>query len=461
MGEAGKTTYTCPMHPEVVRDRPGDCPKCGMHLEPLSVPAEGAPDDGEWKDVNRRFWVGAVLTTPLIGWMTAELLAGHSRMSAVPPRWPSLGQALLSSLVVVGCGWPLWVKAWRSLALRSPNMFTLIGLGVSAAYFYSLAAALAPGLFPPSFRMPDGSVPVYFESSAAITVLVLLGQVLELRARSRTGAALQGLLGLAARSAHRVLPDGAEEEAALEKVQAGDRLRVKPGEKVPVDGVVLEGRSSLDESMVTGEPLPVEKGPGDGVVGATVNGRGSFLMRAEKVGEETLLSRIVSMVSQAKRSRAPVQKLADKVSGYFVPAVVGVACLAALAWGLWGPDPKMANALLHAVAVLIIACPCALGLATPMSIMVAMGRGAAAGVLFKDAEAIEALRRVDTLVLDKTGTLTEGKPRLASVVPARGMEGSEVLRLAASLERDSEHPLASAIVKEAEGKGLVLEKVED
>lgn len=458
MNPAKKTIYTCPMHPEVTQDHPGDCPKCGMYLEPMAVSMPEPMDDRELRDMTRRFWAGTVLTLPLFGWMAIEMVPGYS-----PGNMGRAGlfQAALATPVVLVCGWPLWTKAWRSLILRSLNMFTLIGLGVLVSYLYSLTAFFIPDLFPTAFRNPDGSVPVYFEAAAGITVLALMGQVMELRARNQTGAAIQRLLGLSAKNARKVLFDGSETDVPLAMVQVGDHLRVRPGEKVPVDGVVLEGRSLVDESMVTGEPMLVEKGPRDKVVGATINGTGSFLIQAEKIGSDTLLSRIVSMVAQAQRSRAPVQKLADAVSGYFVPAVVGAALVTAVVWYLLGPPPPFAHALVNAVAVLIIACPCALGLATPMSIMAATGKGAAVGVLFRDAEAIETLCRVDTLVVDKTGTLTEGKPRIVSIIPWGGIEEPELLRWAASLERGSEHPLAAAIVKVAEERNIGLEKVEE
>jgi Cu+-exporting ATPase len=447
---ASRVEYTCPMHPEIVRDRPGSCPKCGMALEPRTVAVE--EENPELADMTRRFWVSLVLSLPVLviamgghvpglsGW-----LSGLATRQAL--NWVEL---VLATPVVLWGGWPFFVRFWNSLANRSLNMFTLIGLGVGVAYLYSVVAAVLPGLFPPSFRGAEGHVAVYFEAAAVITTLVLLGQVLELRARSRTGAAIRALLGLAPKTARRVREDGSEEDVPLEEVEAGDKLRVRPGEKVPVDGVVLQGRSSVDESMLTGEPLPVEKAPGDPVTGATMNQTGSLIMEAQRVGAETLLAQIVQMVADAQRSRAPIQKLADLVAGYFVPAVVAVAALTFAVWALVGPEPRMAHAIINAVAVLIIACPCALGLATPMSIMVATGKGATLGVLFKNAEAIEHLRRVDTLVVDKTGTLTEGKPRLVSVERAEGREEAELLHLAGSLERGSEHPLAAAIVRGAE-----------
>ncbi|MEW6489546.1 MAG: heavy metal translocating P-type ATPase [Thermodesulfobacteriota bacterium] len=458
---ASRVEYTCPMHPEIVRDRPGSCPKCGMALEPRTVAVE--EENPELADMTRRFWVSLVLSLPVLviamgghvpglsGW-----LSGLATRQAL--NWVEL---VLATPVVLWGGWPFFVRFWNSLANRSLNMFTLIGLGVGVAYLYSVVAAVLPGLFPPSFRGAEGHVAVYFEAAAVITTLVLLGQVLELRARSRTGAAIRALLGLAPKTARRVREDGSEEDVPLEEVEAGDKLRVRPGEKVPVDGVVLQGRSSVDESMLTGEPLPVEKAPGDPVTGATMNQTGSLIMEAQRVGAETLLAQIVQMVADAQRSRAPIQKLADLVAGYFVPAVVAVAALTFAVWALVGPEPRMAHAIINAVAVLIIACPCALGLATPMSIMVATGKGATLGVLFKNAEAIEHLRRVDTLVVDKTGTLTEGKPRLVSVERAEGREEAELLHLAGSLERGSEHPLAAAIVRGAEEREVALAAVED
>jgi Cu+-exporting ATPase len=451
-------TYTCPMHPEIVRSEPGACPICGMALEPL-IPTADHAENGELRDMTRRFWLATALTAPIVLLAMAEML--HLSL----PAWMSmrtimLVQLMLATPVCLWAAWPFYVRAVHSIRHKSLNMFTLIGLGVSVAYVYSTIAALAPGIFPAAFRTASGDVAVYFEAAAVIVTLILLGQVLELRARSQTSAAISKLLGLAAKSARRLRDDGSEEDVSLDAVQAGDRLRVRPGEKVPVDGVVLEGTSNIDESMVTGEPIPVPKQPGDKVIGATINGTGALIMRAEKVGAETLLSRIVAMVAEAQRSRAPIQKLADQVSGYFVPIVIAVAALTFVVWSLVGPEPRMAHALLNAVAVLIIACPCALGLATPMSIMVAMGKGASIGVLFKNAEAIEVLRKVDTLVVDKTGTLTEGKPMLVNVAPVAGMDERELLALAASLERGSEHPLAAAIVAGAEQRSVALANAE-
>ena len=435
-------TYTCPMHPEIVRDEPGACPICGMALEPRVVTMEEGPNP-ELVDMSRRFLVSAVLTGPLL----------IGAMGGFIPQWLELA---LATPVVLWGAWPFFVRGWQSIVNRSLNMFTLIALGVTVAYGYSVVAALFPGLFPVGFRDDSGNVGVYFEVAAAIVTLILLGQVVELRARSQTGAAIRKLLGLAATSARRVREDGTEEDVPLEAVRVGDRLRVRPGEKVPVDAVVLEGSSAVDESMVTGEPIPVEKHTNDRVVGATLNGTGSLVIRAEKVGADTLLSRIVAMVAEAQRSRAPIQKLADVVSGYFVPAVVAIAVATFVVWAAVGPEPRLAHALVNAVAVLIIACPCALGLATPLSIMVATGKGATMGILFRNAEAIEVLRKVDVLVIDKTGTLTEGRPRLVAVVPVGGTGEPALLRAAGSLERGSEHPLAAAIVKGAEERGVAL-----
>jgi Cu+-exporting ATPase len=447
--------FTCPMHPEIVRDAPGNCPKCGMALEPRTATA-GEEENSELVDMRRRFWISVALTIPLMAVALGEHLPGHPLARTATTETLNWLQLVLATPVVLWGGWPFFVRGWQSVVNRSLNMFTLIGLGVSVAYLYSLVAKLFPGIFPPSFRSESGEVAVYFEAAAAIVTLVLLGQVMELKARSRTGAAVKALLGLAPKTARRLRDDGSEEDVPLDQVHLGDRLRVRPGEKVPVDGVVLEGTSAVDESMVSGEAIPVEKNPGDRVVGATVNGTGSFVLKAERVGAETLLARIVGMVGEAQRSRAPIQKLADRVAGYFVPAVVLVAVATTVVWGLVGPEPRMAHALVNAVAVLIIACPCALGLATPMSIMVATGKGATAGVLFRNAETIEVLRKVDTLVIDKTGTLSEGKPKLVTVVPAGGWDEPGLLRLAASLERGSEHPLASAIVSGARDRGVEL-----
>ncbi|HYO95813.1 MAG TPA: heavy metal translocating P-type ATPase [Polyangiaceae bacterium] len=450
-----RTEWTCPMHPEIVQGSPGSCPKCGMALEPRTASGHEQASP-ELRDMSRRFWFAAVLTTPVMFLAMGDMLPGAPVSAWMSGRTRVLLELLLATPVCLWSAWPFYERAAQSLVNRSLNMFTLIGLGVSVAYGYSLVAALAPRLFPPAFRGHDGEVAVYFEAAAVIVTLILLGQVLELQARSQTGAAIQKLLGLAAKSARRLDPDGSEVDVALDAVQVGDRLRVRPGEKVPVDGKVLEGRSPVDESMVTGEPIPVAKQPGDVVIGGTLNGAGALVLRAEKVGAETLLARIVAMVAEAQRSRAPIQKLADQVASYFVPAVIAVAVVTFVTWALLGPDPRMAYALINAIAVLIIACPCALGLATPMSVMVATGRGASLGVLFKNAEAIETLRRVDTLVVDKTGTLTEGKPKLVGVVPAAGFDEATVLSLSAALERASEHPLAAAIVAGAAQRGLLL-----
>ena len=454
-----KTEYTCPMHPEIVQDHPGNCPKCGMALEPRTVEVE--EDDSELRDMTRRFWVSSILAIPVfISAMSAELWP-QSVDALISPHLRQWLEMLLATPVVWWGGWVFFVRGWQSVVTRNLNMFTLIGLGVAVAWIYSFVATIAPGIFPDSVRLESGIVPVYFEAAAVIVALVLLGQVLELRARSRTNAAIKLLLGLAPKTARIVRDDGTEKDIPMEQVQPGDKLRVRPGEKVPVDGTVVEGQSHVDESMVTGEPVPVEKHAGAKVIGATVNGTGSLLMVAEKVGSDTLLSQIVTMVAQAQRSRAPIQKLADVVAGYFVPAVVVVAVITLIVWGFWGPEPRLAHAVINAVAVLIIACPCALGLATPVSIMVGTGRGAMMGVLFKNAEALEVMRKVDTLVVDKTGTLTEGHPELAGVTAAEGFEEDEILRLAASLERGSEHPLAAAIVRGAEQRGLDLAKAED
>jgi len=448
-----KIEYTCPMHPQIVRDAPGNCPICGMALEPRIITL-AEEENHELKDMRRRFWVSAVLTIPVFAIGMSDLIPGAPLQSLVSPTALAWIQLVLASPVVLWGGWPFFVRAWQSVVNRSPNMFTLIGLGVGVAYGYSLIATLFPDIFPHAFRGHGGAVPVYFEAAAVITTLVLLGQVLELKARSQTSAAIKALLGLAPKTARRIAPDRSEEDVPLDQVQVGDLLRVRPGEKIPVDGVVIEGKSSVDESMVSGEPIPVEKVAGDNVIGATVNATGSFVMKAERVGAETLLSQIVQMVAEAQRSRAPIQKLADRVSAYFVPAVIVIAVATFIVWATIGPEPRLTYALINAVAVLIIACPCALGLATPMSIMVAMGKGAQTGVLFKNAEAIEMLREVDTLVVDKTGTLTEGKPKLVNVSPAPGVNERELLRFAASLERGSEHPLAAAIVSGAVERGV-------
>ncbi|MHC4161908.1 MAG: heavy metal translocating P-type ATPase [Planctomycetota bacterium] len=455
----GAEQYTCPMHPEVVRDRPGPCPLCGMALEPLVATTEETVD-AELVDMSRRFRVSAALTLPLFLIAMGDLIPGRPFAGIASARVWSYVQLLLATPVVLWGGWPFLARAWQSVVRRALNMFTLVGLGVGVAYAYSVTATLWPGAFPASFRDASGAVAFYFEAAAVITTLVLLGQVLEGKARHRTGAAIRSLLGLAPKTARRLRDDGIEEDVPLDGVHPGDRLRVRPGEKVPVDGTVLEGASAVDESMITGEPIPVAKAAGDRVTGATVNGTGALVMRADRVGAETLLARIVQMVAEAQRSRAPIQKLADVVAGYFVPAVVVTAILTFVAWAWVGPEPRIAHALVNAVAVLIIACPCALGLATPMSVMVATGRGASAGVLFKDAEAIEVMREVDTLVVDKTGTLTVGRPEIVAVKPAKGWDERTLLRLAASLERRSEHPLAAAIVRGAEERNLALVEAE-
>ncbi len=456
----GKVEYTCPMHPEIVQDEPGNCPKCGMALEPRGVAAE-EEENPELVDMRRRMWVSMILSVPLVAFMIVDMVpaAGlHHWMTVGTAHWIQLA---LATPVVLWCGWPFFVRGWNSVIHRRLNMFTLIALGVGAAYVYSLIATILPGIFPEAVRTMGNRPPVYFEAAAVITTLVLMGQVLELRARSRTGAAIRALLGLAPSTTRIIRDDGREEDIPLAQVHPGDRLRIRPGEKVPVDGVVLEGRSSIDESMVTGESIAVEKQEGDSVIGGTVNATGSLVMRAERVGQDTLLARIVQMVSQAQRSRAPIQRVADTVAGYFVPAVILVAAVTFLAWLFIGPEPRLAHAIVNAVAVLIIACPCALGLATPMSIMVASGRGANAGVLIKSAEALETMEKVDTVVVDKTGTITEGKPRVQAVEPVAGREANEILRLAASLERGSEHPLAAAIVGAAEQQSLPLTSPSD
>jgi P-type Cu+ transporter len=453
------TRYTCPMHPEVVQIGPGNCPKCGMALEPMDVTAEAGPNP-ELVDFTRRLIVGAVLVVPLLI-LTMGPLLGLPVREWIGERWAIWIELVLAAPVVLWSGWPFFVRGWASIVNRSLNMFTLIAVGVGAAFAFSFIATVAPGLFPEGFRNADGSVGVYYEAGAVIVVLVLLGQVLELRAREKTGGAIRALLDLAAKTARVIRDDGREEEIPLEAVQVGDWIRVRPGEKVPVDGVVTEGRSSVDESLLSGEPLPVEKAAGDKVTGATINGTGSLVIEAERVGADTVLAQIVEMVAAAQRSRAPIQKLADTVAGYFVPAVVLAAVIAFAVWALVGPEPALAYGLVVAVSVLIIACPCALGLATPISIMTATGRGAQAGVLIKNAEALERFAKVDILIVDKTGTLTLGKPKLVAVLPEAGHEEAEVLRLGASLERGSEHPLAEAIVAGAEERGLALASAEN
>ena len=455
----GKDTrvYTCPMHPEVRQVGPGSCPKCGMALEPLEVTADEGPNH-ELVDMTRRFRVSLALTVPVLALAMGEMLAPSLVAALGPAAW-LWSQLVLSTPVVLWGGWPFFVRGWQSLVTRNLNMFTLIALGTGAAFAYSVFAVLFPDALPHAMRH-GGVPPVYFEAAAVITTLVLLGQVLELRARSATSGAIRALLGLQPKTARRLRQDGSEEDVPLEHVAVGDRLRVRPGERVPVDGVVREGRSAVDEALVTGEPIPVEKEPGSRVTGGTVNGTGSFVMRADRVGADTLLAQIVRMVGLAQRSRAPIQRLADQVSAWFVPAVVAAAALTGLAWGLLGPEPRLAYALVNSVAVLIIACPCALGLATPMSIMVATGRGALAGVLIKHAEALETLEKVDTLLVDKTGTLTEGKPRLVSVVTADDVSEAEILALASGLERGSEHPLAAAILAGAAARGVAPTSVD-
>lgn len=454
-----KTRYTCPMHPEIIQDDPGDCPICGMALEPVTVTVE-EEENPELKDMSRRFWISAVFAVPLVVSAMGAEVAGPSFDSILPGdtrQWLEFG---LASPVMLWAALPFFVRGWKSVVTRNLNMFTLIAMGTGVAYTYSVVAVLFPGLFPESFRASDGAVPVYFEAAGVIVTLVLLGQVLELRARAKTNSAIRALLDLAAKTARRVNPDGTEEDVPLEGVVVGDVLRVRPGEKVPVDGTVVEGRTSIDESMITGEPIPVEKTSGERVTGATINGTGTVTMRADRVGADTVLSQIVQMVANAQRSRAPIQGLADKVSGFFVPAVVAIAVLAFGVWAIWGPAPAFDYAILAAVSVLIIACPCALGLATPMSIMVGTGRGARAGILFRNAEALERMEKIDVLVVDKTGTLTEGRPKLTAVEPSDGFSEKEVLQLAAALERGSEHPLAEAIVKGAEAWDVALVEAE-
>ena len=452
------TIYTCPMHPEVRQVGPGSCPICGMALEPVEITAEAAPNH-ELIDMTRRFWIGTALTLPVVALeMGGHLLGLRHLMSPATSTWI---QFLLATPVILWAGWPFFERAWASLVTRNLNMFTLIAIGTGAAYLYSLFATFVPGVFPAGFRGEGGSVAVYFEAGAVIIVLVLLGQVLELRAREQTGGAIRALLNLAPKTARRITTSGEDEEIPLGHVQAGDRLRVRPGDAVPVDGVVLEGRGAVDESMVTGESMPLAKETGDKLIGGTVNGTGALVMQAEKVGAETMLARIVAMVAEAQRSRAPIQRMADTVSGYFVPVVIAMAVLAFIAWAIWGPAPALAYGLIAAVSVLIIACPCALGLATPMSIMTGVGKGATAGVLIKSAEALERMEKVTTLVVDKTGTLTEGKPRVVEIVPVDGVTEPELLALAASLERSSEHPLAAAIVAAARDKGASISEPQE
>ncbi len=453
--------YTCPMHPTVRQTEPGSCPICGMGLELESAAMAGDGPNPELVDFTRRFWIGTVLTLPLLVLTMGPYLGVPEVREIFGERATLWIELVLGTPVVLWCGWPFLVRGWNSFQTMNLNMFSLIGMGVMAAWLFSVVAVLSPGIFPDGFRDPEGHVGVYFEAAAVIVTLVLLGQVMELRAREGTGKAIRALLDMAAKTARVIRDDGTEEEIPLEDVQVGDRLRVRPGDKVPVDGVVLDGRSSVDESMISGEPVPVEKTEGDPLTGATINGTGSLVMEATRVGSDTMLAQIVEMVSNAQRSRAPIQKYADKVAGFFVPAVIGIAVLSFIAWAAWGPAPALSYALIAAVAVLIIACPCALGLATPMSIMTATGRGAQAGVLIKNAEALERFEKVDTLIVDKTGTLTEGKPRLVAVLPEPGHDEAEVLRLAASLERGSEHPLAEAIVRGAEERNVKMASAED
>jgi Cu+-exporting ATPase len=450
--------YTCPMHPEIRQVGPGTCPICGMALEPERAGLEEGPS-AELVDMRRRFWIGTALTVPVAALeMFGHVLGLRHVLEAQTSNWIQL---VLATPVVLWAGWPFFVRGWRSLTGRSLNMFTLIAMGIGVAWVYSAIATVAPHIFPPTFRSPDGSVAVYFEAAAVITVLVLLGQVLELKAREQTSGAIKALLSLAPTRARRIKGDGSDEDIGLDQVKVGDHLRVRPGDKVPIDGVVTEGRSNVDESMVTGEPVPVQKEAGSKVIGGTINGQGSFVMRTEKIGRDTMLAQIVQMVAQAQRSRAPIQRLADTVSGWFVPAVIAIAILAFAAWAMWGPPPAMGHGLIAAVSVLIIACPCALGLATPMSIMVGVGRGARAGVLIKNAEALERFEKIDTIIVDKTGTLTLGKPKVTAIRPANGFDEAEILRLAASLENASEHPLAAAIVNEAKERSIALASVGD
>ena len=454
-----KTQYTCPMHPEIVRDHPGTCPICGMALEPIVASAE--EDTGELDDMSRRFWVSAVLTLPLFVYAMGEMIPGHPLEHLLPVAWRQWAQLVLAAPVVLWGGWPFFVRGWNSVRTLNLNMFTLIALGVGVAFVYSVVAVAMPGIFPQAFRNTAGEVAVYFEAAAVITTLVLLGQVLELRARSQTSGAIRALLELAPPTALRITSDGSEEEVSLDDLAPGDRLRVKPGEKVPVDGSVVDGHSSVDESMVSGEPIPIEKRAGDPVIGGTVNGTGSLIMEVTQVGDDTLLSQIVRMVAEAQRSRAPIQKLADVVAAWFVPAVVVIAIITFIVWSIWGPAPAMAYAIVNAVAVLIIACPCALGLATPMSIMVGTGKGAQSGILIKNAEALETFEKVDTVVVDKTGTLTEGRPKLVMVEAVNGIDEDRMLGLVAAVERASEHPLAQAIVDGAESRSLEIASVSD
>jgi Cu+-exporting ATPase len=459
---ASRVEYTCPMHPQIVRDQPGSCPLCGMALEPKEATADtGDSPNPELVDMTRRLWVGAALTLPLLAVMVSGILPGDPIQHLLSARWLGWIEFALATPVVLWAGWPFFERGWESVLHRSPNMFTLISLGAGSAYLYSVAAVLAPGIFPATFRDTSGEIALYFEAASVITVLVLLGQVLELKARSQTGSAIKALLGLTPKTARRLSPDGQEIDVPLGEIQAGDLLRVRPGEKVPADGIVTEGRSSVDESMMSGEPIPIEKTTGAKVVGGAINGSGSFVMKAERVGADTLLARIVKMVSEAQRTRAPIQRLADRVAAYFVPTVIVASAITFAVWAIFGPQPHYAYALVNAVAVLIIACPCALGLATPMSIMVGTGRGASEGILIRNAEALEIFEKVDTLIVDKTGTLTEGKPRLTEVISAEGFEEKQLLQRVASLEKASEHPLAAAILAGAKEKHVELVAVAD
>lgn len=456
----GPVIYTCPMHPQIRQPGPGNCPICGMTLEPVTTTVEAGPNH-ELVDMTRRFWVGLALTLPVFGLEMGGHIPTLGLHDLVAPRVSTWVQFALSTPVVLWAGWPFFERAWASVVHRNLNMFSLIALGTGAAYLYSLFATFAPGMFPAGFRGMGGTVSIYYEAAAVITVLVLLGQVLELRAREQTGGAIRALLKLAPKTARRLKVGGEDEEVALELVQVGDRLRVRPGDGVPVDGEVLEGKGAVDESMVTGESMPSAKQPGGKLIGGTINGTGSLVMRADKVGADTMLARIVTMVAEAQRSRAPIQRMADTVSGYFVPVVLAVAVVTFIAWAVWGPTPALAYGLIAAVSVLIIACPCALGLATPMSIGVGVGKGAGAGVLIKSAEALERMEKVNTLVVDKTGTLTEGKPKVTAIVPAAGLSEAEILPLAASLEHSSEHPLAAAIVSAARDRGASIQEPTD
>jgi len=452
--------YTCPMHPEVQSDKPGACPKCGMALELRNVSA-GDEENPELAAMTLRFWVGVALTVPLLAVMVSDILPGHPLQRMIPMRWLAWLEFAFATPVVLWGGWPFFVRGWESIVHRSLNMFTLIAIGAGSAYLYSVVAVIAPGLFPASFRDMSGNLGLYFEAAAVITVLVLLGQVLELKARSQTSGAIKALLGLAPKTARRIAPDGTESDVDLKMIQIGDQIRVRPGEKIPTDGAVVSGSSSVDESMVSGEPIPVEKTSDAKVIGGTINGTGSFVMKAEKIGADTLLAQIVKMVSEAQRSRAPIQRLADTVAAWFVPAVLVSAMITFAVWAILGPQPHYAHALVNAVAVLIIACPCALGLATPMAIMVGTGRGAAEGILIRNAEALETFEKVNTLVVDKTGTLTEGKPKLTAVIPADGFDETQLLQMVASLEKASEHPLAAAILAGAKEKKIELQAVTD